>query len=70
MVGKPRSSELHLGNRLGHALNGVMCDSFLVNHLQLQCESPQVKFVAQIFSSLYGSLDAGIETIADIKPHL
>lgn len=54
VVGRPNSSELHLGNRLLHTLNKVMCDTYLVNHLWLQRESPQVKFVARIFSSLDG----------------
>lgn len=46
------SSELHLGNRLAHALNKVMCTIYLVNHLWLGGEYPQVMIVTGIFSGL------------------
>lgn len=49
MVGEPNSSELHLGNRLAGALNKVMCDTYLVNHLWVGGEYPQVRIVTGIF---------------------
>lgn len=48
----PNSSELHLGNRLASPLNKVMCDTYLVNHLWVGGEHPQVRIVTGICNGL------------------